>query len=265
MTRGNATHTYQADGQGSIRMPTDQAGNVTDSWVYTAFGEVVARTGTTENSFTYIGEQWDPNAGFYYLRARWYNPEDGRFTSSDPFEGIPYLPYTLHRYLYAGSNPIEYCDPSGLNFTLTSTQFTALMVGVLATTAIVQYAGYIQRTRGTMIDVNLDVFDGVVSAFSMTLNESIALMSDQAKQAKKGIEAAHKIIMEHLGQAGSPTPPDPWWGKDKLDDVRKHINNIRKWAERLPGKAKQEALDFANEAAAKAREIATKLHIDIKI
>jgi RHS repeat-associated protein len=118
MTRGSGTHYYLADGQGSIRQLTDGVGSVTDSWVYSAFGEVVSRTGTTENSFTYTGEQWDPNAGFYYLRARWYNPTDGTFTSVDPWEGDPQSPVSLHRYLYANSSPMIYRDPSG-NMSLT--------------------------------------------------------------------------------------------------------------------------------------------------
>jgi RHS repeat-associated protein len=58
---------------------------VTDTYDYTAFGEELAHTGTTVNPFRYVGESFDPNAGFYYLRARWYSPENGRFTSVDPY------------------------------------------------------------------------------------------------------------------------------------------------------------------------------------
>jgi RHS repeat-associated protein len=113
MTRGGVTHTYQADGQGSVRQLTDAGGDVTDSWTYSAFGYVVGRTGSTENMFTYTGEQWNPNAGFYYLRARWYDPGNGRFTSTDPYPGDPQSPVSLHRYLYANTCPISLSDPSG--------------------------------------------------------------------------------------------------------------------------------------------------------
>ena len=70
-SRNSVVHYYVADGQGSIRGLTDTAGSVTDVYYYTAFGEELAKSGTTENEFRYTGEQWDPNAGFYYLRARW--------------------------------------------------------------------------------------------------------------------------------------------------------------------------------------------------
>ena len=84
MTRGGVTHTYAVDGQGSVRQLTNDAGNVTDGWTFDAFGNIVSRTGTTTNTFLYVGEQWDANAGFYYNRARWYSPTNGRFVSVDP-------------------------------------------------------------------------------------------------------------------------------------------------------------------------------------
>ncbi|MBD3242648.1 MAG: hypothetical protein GF331_18805, partial [Chitinivibrionales bacterium] len=79
--------TYLVDGQGSIRQLADAAGNVTDSYWYTAFGGELASSGTTENEFRYTGEQWDPNAGLYYLRARWMNPTVDLFIGTDPVKG----------------------------------------------------------------------------------------------------------------------------------------------------------------------------------
>ena len=37
----------------------------------------------------YRGEQYDPDLGLYYLRARYYNPQTGRFLSRDPEDGNP--------------------------------------------------------------------------------------------------------------------------------------------------------------------------------
>ena len=50
----------------------------------------------------YRGEQYDPDLGLYYLRARYMNPVTGRFMSRDPEEGTPLIPATLHKYLYTG-------------------------------------------------------------------------------------------------------------------------------------------------------------------
>ena len=61
----------------------------------------------------YRAEQYDSDLGLYYLRARYYNPATGRFLSRDPQNGKPYDPKTLHKYLYAGGDPINSLDPTG--------------------------------------------------------------------------------------------------------------------------------------------------------
>ncbi|NJL33335.1 MAG: hypothetical protein HC893_05085, partial [Chloroflexaceae bacterium] len=48
-----------------------------------------------------------------YLRARWYHPQSGTFTSRDPFGGFAEQPYSLHPYQYAYGNPLRWTDPSG--------------------------------------------------------------------------------------------------------------------------------------------------------
>jgi RHS repeat-associated protein len=48
-----------------------------------------------------------------YLRARWYDPGSGTFTSVDPFDGFERMPYSLHPYQYAYAAPTMWTDPSG--------------------------------------------------------------------------------------------------------------------------------------------------------
>ena len=45
--------------------------------------------------------------------ARYYNPLTGRFMSRDPEDGDPTDPATLHKYLYAGGDPVDGWDPTG--------------------------------------------------------------------------------------------------------------------------------------------------------
>jgi RHS repeat-associated protein len=130
--RNGGTSFYLADGQGSIRQLTDTAGVVTDTWLYSAFGVELARTGTSENEFRYVGEQFDANSGFYYNRARWMDPSAGRFVSVDRYVGDPQAPVSLHRYLYANQSPVSFKDPTG-NWTLVEVSFTVARLGFLYT------------------------------------------------------------------------------------------------------------------------------------
>jgi RHS repeat-associated protein len=113
---GNSTWTpsfYGYDGFGSVRQLTNSAGTVTDSYEYDAFGNSFTKSGTTPNNYLYRGEQYDPDLGLYYLRARYYNPSTGRFLSRDPEDGKPTDPKTLHKYLYANGDPVDRVDPRG--------------------------------------------------------------------------------------------------------------------------------------------------------
>ena len=104
---------YVYDGGGSVRQLTNTAGVVTDNYDYDAFGNKINSTGSTPNNYLYRGEQYDPDLGLYYLRARYYNPMTGRFLSRDPEEGYSKDPKSLHKYLYANGDPINRIDPSG--------------------------------------------------------------------------------------------------------------------------------------------------------
>ena len=104
----------QADGFGSVRWLTDAAGVVTDAVEYDAFGNEVYRSGSTATEHLYRGEQFDPNLGFYYLRARWMDPGEGRMIGMDPFRGSRADPASLQEYVYANANPANFIDPSGL-------------------------------------------------------------------------------------------------------------------------------------------------------
>lgn len=48
-----------------------------------------------------------------YAKARYFDPELGRFLSQDSYLGELTDPPSLHRYLYANDNPTFYTDPTG--------------------------------------------------------------------------------------------------------------------------------------------------------
>lgn len=110
-----------------MRALLSEAGKITDRYRYSAYGELLEKTGNTENHYLYTGECYDGISGLYYLRARYMDPSTGTFTSMDSYAGSIYEPATLHRYLYANGNPVSYSDPGG--------HFAGL-IGSMATTAI---------------------------------------------------------------------------------------------------------------------------------
>jgi RHS repeat-associated protein len=104
---------YVYDGHGSVRALTDLSGTVTDTYDYDAFGNLIHSTGTTYNNFLFAGEQFDPDLGLYYNRARYLNTTTGRFWSMDSFEGNDENSLSLHKYLYTEADPVNNTDPCG--------------------------------------------------------------------------------------------------------------------------------------------------------
>ncbi|CCI34563.1 putative Ig domain-containing protein [Microcystis sp. T1-4] len=104
---------YQVDGLGSTRLMTGNNGSVIVEYDYDAYGNLTRKVGDADNNYLFAGEQFDDAVDGYYLRARYYDPNTGRFASVDPFEGFNNQPITLHDYLYAGVNPVNAIDPSG--------------------------------------------------------------------------------------------------------------------------------------------------------
>ena len=117
--KDTTTAFYGYDGNGNTRYLTATNATVTDTYVYDAFGVVITNTGTTTSYYRYSGEQYDPNLGFIYLRARYMNPNSGRFLTRDSLLGKTFDPPSLHRYLYCANNPVNRIDPSGHEFTFT--------------------------------------------------------------------------------------------------------------------------------------------------
>ena len=99
---------FEADGLGSITSLSGASG-VTDTYTYKPFG-ITAATGSNPNRFRFTGRESDQETGLYYYRARYYDPNTGRFVSDDPigFSG------SINFYSYVSNNPVFFSDPTGL-------------------------------------------------------------------------------------------------------------------------------------------------------
>ena len=114
-------------------MLTDAGGNFVNAFAYDAFGTLIASNGVPQTAYLYAGEQWDPDLEMYSLRARYFNPNTGRFWTMDTFGGNNEDPLSLHKYLYCHDNPVMRVDPSGhedLVSVLAAVSITACLVSL---------------------------------------------------------------------------------------------------------------------------------------
>ena len=114
-------HYYHKDGLGSVTSLTDEQGAEKEKYVYDSFGKatiyddegnqiIASSDDYLGNPFTYTGREYDAETGLYYYRARYYNPQTGRFISEDP---IGFGGGDENLYRYVGNNPISLTDPYG--------------------------------------------------------------------------------------------------------------------------------------------------------
>lgn len=66
--------------------------------------------GASTNSYEYTGHEADAT-GLYYFRARYYNPQIGRFISEDPIG----LAGGANVFAYVDDSPTNFIDPFGLD------------------------------------------------------------------------------------------------------------------------------------------------------
>jgi RHS repeat-associated protein len=105
---------YFHDGLGSVRQLLDNTGELEANYAYDPFGVPVV-AGDATNPYQFTGEAWDAEVELLYLRARYYQPETGRFMTKDSWPGNYQYPATLNPYAYALNNPINLVDPTGHN------------------------------------------------------------------------------------------------------------------------------------------------------
>ena len=104
----NGNEYYSYDGHGSVVNISNEDGKSIKNYDYDAFGVELNKDANDTNLFRYCGEQYDNETDSIYLRARYYSPSLGRFTTEDPAKDGD------NWYSYCAGNPVNSWDPSGL-------------------------------------------------------------------------------------------------------------------------------------------------------
>jgi len=105
-------YTFHHDHLNSVTAQTGHAGSTEETTSYDAFGNPSLTLLGTGNDLLYTGREYDRETKLYYYRARYYDPESGRFISEDPlgFEA------GVNFYAYVNNNPVNRNDPTGLEY-----------------------------------------------------------------------------------------------------------------------------------------------------
>ena len=126
---------YHKDIQGSTTSLVKEDGSVDATYRYTDFGETMINgDNKAENEVCYTAGIYDQSTGLYYLNARYYDPEDGRFVTEDSYRGETNEPDTQNLYVYCANNPVNYVDPSGHLFFSAGVEFTFFFVATYKNT-----------------------------------------------------------------------------------------------------------------------------------
>ena len=111
-TDGSTTDYFLPDALGSTRQLVNADDQLTLAENYDPFGNTVASMGSDSSIFGFTGQQTD-STGLQYLRARYYDPSVGMFTSRDTWSGDDNDPMSFNHWAYTDDNPVNLSDPSG--------------------------------------------------------------------------------------------------------------------------------------------------------
>ncbi|MFO1369525.1 MAG: RHS repeat-associated core domain-containing protein [Marinagarivorans sp.] len=113
LTSGGSDQFYHYAALGTTANLTNAAGAQQVAYRTDPFGEITHQEGTSVNRHVFTGKETDEKTGLIYFGARFYDPDTARFINQDSYLGKSGTPPSLHRYLYAYSNPTVYMDDNG--------------------------------------------------------------------------------------------------------------------------------------------------------
>ena len=226
MQAGGNYYVYHFDGTGHTVALTDKSNVVTHKYAYSPYGKVLGQVDVPSQPFKYAGQVgiFTESENLYYMRARYYDAEVGRFISEDPagFIDGPNL------YAYVGGNPIGLVDPSGM---VTSQEIAA---GIATLQIFNPDISKIRPKSVTMVNDLKGVFGGVKTGATY-LDNSVVIRAndfggsntplDPLQDALFLYTLAHEML--HVQQNPLEKAYTNLWppAHDKIDDFAASIGN----------------------------------------
>lgn len=183
---------------------TDAHGNVVERTYYAPYGQVLNRS--MRDGPGYTGHEEDPETSLVYMQQRYYDPETGRFLSTDPVSPTS-NGTSFNRYWYAKDNPYRYTDPDGrcVEDACIAEGSVALGAGVvyvaaaalIATGVCVEACGRIKNAIGGTAE---SIYDHIVhSAAAPPLPKDLVGTPDSKSRQQGGRVNNGPLAPEHGG------------------------------------------------------------------
>ena len=200
------TYFYIHDHLGSTSMVLDVDGNISQSVTYIPYGEIFVeeRNGTWNTPYLFNGKELDEETGLYYYGARYLNPTNGMWLSTDPlFEDYK----GVSPYAYCLGNPVKHVDVEGewimnaIGFAVAaSIDYGAQVAANLATNGFSSKAFYDDVSFGSVamsaLDGAINPIGGVVKAGAKTVAKTAtkltvgSIVKEATKEAGKSLGAS---------------------------------------------------------------------------
>ena len=228
---------YIRDGLNNIIGIVNSCGDILVTYTYDAYGNIISIGGCEAetigeiNPYRYRGYRYDIETGLYYLNSRYYDPEIGRFISSDDISMIPEyavgVNYNLYSYAYG--NPIKYLDPNG-NAGLMIGGITISIGAIIilsACTAITFFGLFYPTEFNQACNV---CYSAIVDFFNACKNSATSLWE---KLRKSGRTNSHHIVAKAARDAEEAR--DVLWSVyiNPTTDIRNRVNLKERFHQKL--------------------------------
>ena len=215
---GDKTY-YHFNAHGDVVVLTNSNGSKTKSYSYNAFGVECNEATLDDNPFRYCGEYYDKETQTIYLRARYYNPAQGRFTQQDGWAyANPQDPLSLNLYTYCWNNPIKYEDANGHCIdAISKKSLNDGGVGgggaiLLPVTQVIEKIVEVADDAGAAIDNFLTNAWSAAVNFCATQIDNIARIAADGRQAIEN--TIEKLAQEFNNNTTNPPDPNNWNHRD---------------------------------------------------
>ena len=225
------------DGHGSVVNISNESGKSIKSYDYDAFGVELNKDANDTNLFRYCAEQYDNETDSIYLRARYYNPSLGRFTTEDTYwnssnriygdkeykEGeIKYPDYKAimqdsNLYSYCIQNPMVYYDRNGKDAYAVASSWVPTISSVDGPYPYADFAAAVVVAGAVIIDGVVYTSKEIKKAWNAYQNSQKQKYEKAKKDGKQAPNHSTKKQKSEKDNTNLPTESEPNSSMDLLN------------------------------------------------